>query len=182
MLLAYTKITAAEELIATDLPDEPYMQDLAVRLLPAGAAERYPEAIAGHPLRREIITTVLVNDTVNTRRYRPSCTGCGRRPAPRIEEIVRAQIAARAIFGLGQVWDAVEELDNKVRGRCSDPYPAALPPTGRAGYALAARNRPQPLQLSETIDFFTEDVAQVRSELPKLLQAARFGVVPAHVR
>ncbi|WP_037656731.1 NAD-glutamate dehydrogenase domain-containing protein, partial [Streptomyces exfoliatus] len=80
---------------------------------PALLTERFPEAVAGHALRREIITTVLVNDTVNSggstflHRLREE-TGAS------LDEIVRAQYAAREIFGLSAVWDAVEALDNQV--------------------------------------------------------------------
>lgn len=113
MLLAYTKITAARELIRTSLPDDAHLQKLLHAYFPEQLREQFPEAVDGHALRREIITTVLVNDTVNTggstflHRLREE-TGAS------IEEIVRAQFAAREIFGLGQVWDAVEALDNKV--------------------------------------------------------------------
>ncbi|NEB69483.1 NAD-glutamate dehydrogenase, partial [Streptomyces fulvissimus] len=73
--------------------------------------EQFPEQIVAHALRREIITTMLVNDTVNTggatflHRLREE-TGAS------MEEIVRAHLAAREIFGLAAVWDAVEALDN----------------------------------------------------------------------
>ncbi|MET9535251.1 MULTISPECIES: NAD-glutamate dehydrogenase [unclassified Streptomyces] len=169
VLLAYTKITAAQELIATDLPDDPYLQKLVHAYFPKPLRERYPEAIEGHALRREIITTVLVNDTVNTggstflHRLREE-TGAS------IEEIVRAQAAAREIFGLAEVWDAVEELDNKVAADVQ----TRIRLHSRRLVERAARwllgNRPQPLDLSETIAFFTEGVAKVWSELPNMLR------------
>ncbi|MEV8566555.1 NAD-glutamate dehydrogenase [Streptomyces sp. NPDC051322] len=169
VLLAYTKITAAQELITTDLPDAPYLQDLVHRYFPQELRDRYPEAIAGHPLRREIITTVLVNDTVNSggstflHRLREE-TGAS------IEEIVRAQFAAREIFGLAQVWDAVEELDSKVDADVQTRIRLHSRRLVERGARWLLGNRPQPLELSDTIDFFTEGVEQVRSELPNLLK------------
>ncbi|MDF9804163.1 glutamate dehydrogenase [Streptomyces sp. HB372] len=91
VLIAYTKITAADELISTVLPDDPHLQKLVHAYFPSELRERFPEAVDGHALRREIITTVLVNDTVNTagstflHRLREE-TGAS------IEEIVRAPV------------------------------------------------------------------------------------------
>lgn len=171
VLLAYTKITAAQELISTDLPDDPYLQKLVHAYFPKQLSERYYEAIEGHALRREIITTVLVNDTVNTggstflHRLREE-TGAS------IEEIVRAQAAAREIFGLAEVWDAVEALDNKVAAGIQTRIRLHSRRLVERGARWLLGNRPQPLDLSETIAFFTEGVAKVWADLPKMLKGA----------
>ncbi|GAA1353011.1 NAD-glutamate dehydrogenase [Streptomyces beijiangensis] len=171
VLLAYTKITVASELIATGLPDDPYLQKLVHAYFPKQLRERYPEAIDGHALRREIITTVLVNDAVNTggstflHRLREE-TGAS------IEEIVRAQTAAREIFGLAAVWNEVEALDNKVDAAIQTRIRLHSRRLVERGTRWLLGNRPQPLDLSDTITFFQEGVAQVWSELPKMLKGA----------
>ncbi|MCO6716811.1 NAD-glutamate dehydrogenase domain-containing protein, partial [Streptomyces sp. CHB19.2] len=92
VLMAYTKITVADELLSTSLPDDPYLKVLLHSYFPAPLREQFPDRIDAHPLRREITTTVLVNDTVNTggttylHRMREE-TGAS------LEEIVRAQTA-----------------------------------------------------------------------------------------
>ncbi|MFI8438726.1 NAD-glutamate dehydrogenase [Streptomyces sp. NPDC079020] len=171
VLLAYTKITAADELISTSLPDDPHLQKLLHAYFPEGLHERFPEAVDGHALRREIITTVLVNDTVNTggstflHRLREE-TGAS------IEEIVRAQAAAREIFGLAQVWDAVEALDNQVAADVQTRIRLHSRRLVERGSRWLLGNRPQPVQIAETISFFGDGVEQVWNELPKLLMGA----------
>ncbi|NJQ01759.1 NAD-glutamate dehydrogenase [Streptomyces zingiberis] len=171
VILAYDKIISAEELISTGLPDDPYLRRLLHAYFPRPLRERFAEQIEAHPLRREIITTVLVNDTVNSagttylHRMREE-TGAS------TEEIVRAQTAARVIFGLAGVWDEVEALDTEV--------PAAVQTRvrlhSRRLVERASRwllnNRPQPVEIAETIDFFGERVEAVRAHLPKLLKGA----------
>lgn len=171
VLIAYTKITASDELIKTSLPDDPYLQKLLYAYFPAQLRAQFPEAVDGHALRREIITTVLVNDTVNTggstflHRLREE-TGAS------IEEIVRAQTAAREIFGLGQVWDAVEALDNKVAADVQTRIRLHSRRLVERGSRWLLGNRPQPLEIAETIGFFKDGVDQVWAELPKMLKGA----------
>ncbi|MFD9504836.1 NAD-glutamate dehydrogenase [Streptomyces sp. NPDC060035] len=171
VLIAYTKITAADELISTSLPDDAHLQKLVHAYFPPQLSERFPEAVDGHALRREIITTVLVNDTVNTagstflHRLREE-TGAS------LEEIVRAQFAAREIFGLSKVWDAVEALDNQVAADVQTRIRLHSRRLVERGARWLLGNRPQPVEIAQTVEFFRDGVGQVWNELPKLLRGA----------
>ncbi|MFJ9012228.1 NAD-glutamate dehydrogenase [Streptomyces canus] len=171
VLLAYTKITVAEELLHTSLPDDPYLHGLLHTYFPAALREKFPEHIDNHPLHREITTTVLVNDTVNTggttylHRLREE-TGAS------LEEIVRAQTVARAIFRSSVVWDGVESLDNQVEAAVQTRIRLHSRRLVERGTRWLLNNRPQPLQLAETVEFFGDRVEQVWSQLPKLLRGA----------
>ncbi|EYT77927.1 NAD-glutamate dehydrogenase [Streptomyces sp. Tu 6176] len=171
VLLAYTKITVAEELLHTSLPDDPYLRGLLHTYFPTQLRERFEEQIDHHPLNREITTTVLVNDTVNTggttylHRLREE-TGAS------LEEIVRAQTVARAIFRSAPVWDAVEALDNRVEAEVQTRIRLHSRRLVERGTRWLLNNRPQPLQLGETVEFFADRVEQVWAQLPKLLKGA----------
>ncbi|MGW0082503.1 NAD-glutamate dehydrogenase [Streptomyces sp. NPDC003393] len=171
VLLAYTKITVSEELLATSLPDDPYLRELLHCYFPSALREQFADRIDSHPLHREITTTVLVNDTVNTggttylHRLREE-TGAS------LEEIVRAQTAARAIFRSAPVWDAVEALDNKVEADVQTRIRLHSRRLVERGTRWLLNNRPQPLQLTETVEFFAARVEQVWAQLPKLLRGA----------
>ncbi|MGO4460940.1 NAD-glutamate dehydrogenase [Streptomyces sp. M-16] len=171
VLFAYTKITVAGELISTELPDDPYLRRLLHAYFPGALLSRFQEQIDAHALRREIITTLLVNDTVNTggstflHRLKEE-TGAS------TEEIVRAQLAAREIFGLADVWDAVEALDNKVAADVQTRVRLHSRRLVERGTRWLLNNRPQPLQITETIELFAARVEQVWSELPKLVRGA----------
>ncbi|WP_405664484.1 NAD-glutamate dehydrogenase [Streptomyces sp. RK9] len=171
VLLAYTKIVAADELIHTSLPDDDYLRRLLHAYFPKALREKFAEQVDAHALRREIITTVLVNDTVNTggstflHRLREE-TGAS------LEEIVRAQLCAREIFGLGEVWDAVEALDNEVAADVQTRVRLHCRRLVERGTRWLLNNRPQPLQLAETVEFFRAGVDQVWTELPKLMRGS----------
>ncbi|WP_055628510.1 NAD-glutamate dehydrogenase [Streptomyces hirsutus] len=171
VLMAYTKITVADELLSTSLPEDPYLKVLLHSYFPAALREQFADRIDAHPLRREITTTVLVNDTVNTggttylHRMREE-TGAS------LEEIVRAQTAARAIFRSATVWDGVEDLDTVVAADVQTRIRLHSRRLVERGTRWLLNNRPQPLELEETVSFFAERVELVWSQLPKLLRGA----------
>jgi glutamate dehydrogenase len=113
VLLAYAKITLYDDLLASDLPDDPFMHEDLVRYFPAPARERFAEAIARHRLRREIVASGVTNSIVN--RVGPvfvkemmEKTGMG--PA----DVARAYAIVRDAFQLRPLWKAIEELDTRV--------------------------------------------------------------------
>ncbi|MFR9673906.1 NAD-glutamate dehydrogenase [Streptomyces sp. TR06-5] len=169
VMLAYTKIVVTEDLATGDLADDPYLQRLAMAYFPQALCERFAPEIEGHALRREIVTTLLVNDTINT----GGSTLVHRmkeESGASTEEIVRAHTAARAIFGLAEIWDEVESLDNVVPAAVQTRIRLHSRRLVERGTRWLLNNRPQPLQLTETIDLFGDRVATVWAELPKLLK------------
>ncbi len=66
VLLAHAKLYAKSQLLASALPDDPALETYLEGYFPAQAVEAAgPERLRGHQLRREIVTTELVNDLVN---------------------------------------------------------------------------------------------------------------------
>ncbi|TQL69687.1 glutamate dehydrogenase (NAD) [Nocardioides albertanoniae] len=68
VVLAWTKIERGRELVAEGLPDpatDPEMIERLVAYFPTAIRERFPQAIAAHPLRREIWATSVLNEEVN---------------------------------------------------------------------------------------------------------------------
>ncbi|MGW7353519.1 NAD-glutamate dehydrogenase [Streptomyces sp. NPDC054784] len=169
VMLAYTKITVTEELVASSLPDDAYLRRLAHAYFPRQLRERFPDEIDQHALRREIVTTLLVNDTVNT----GGSTFLHRikeESGASTEEIVRAHTAARAIYGLGAIWDEVESLDNVVTAEVQTRIRLHSRRLVERATRWLLNNRPQPLLLADTIELFSDRVATVWAELPKLLK------------
>ncbi|MFJ1794953.1 NAD-glutamate dehydrogenase [Kitasatospora griseola] len=169
VLLAYTKITLADELLATDLPDDPYFRDVLHQYFPSALRARFAEQIDNHPLRREIVTTLIVNDTIN----RGGCTFAFRlreETGATMEEIARTHAAARAVFGLEQLWDRVEGLDNQVGAKIQTTMRLHARRLVERATRWMLGNRRQPLDIAGTIEFFHDRVNQVWDSLPKPLR------------
>ncbi|MET0567815.1 MAG: hypothetical protein ABWZ74_01955, partial [Hyphomicrobiaceae bacterium] len=71
--------------------------------------------IAAHRLRREIIATTLTNGIVN--RCGPATAlRLAEEAARPISEVAHAFMAARAVFGLAELWRQLDALDGKIAG------------------------------------------------------------------
>jgi glutamate dehydrogenase len=113
VLIAYSKITLTRHIEASTLPDEPWFARALAGYFPKPIAERFADDLANHPLHREIITTVVVNDMIN----RSGTTFVHRaieETGSDAAEITRAYSVVREVFGLSALWREIESLDNKV--------------------------------------------------------------------
>ncbi|MFQ4147183.1 NAD-glutamate dehydrogenase [Arthrobacter sp. LAPM80] len=65
VLLAYAKMELAKSLSTSDLANDPWFKATLRRYFPKEVAERFDAELDTHPLRKEIIATVVANDMVN---------------------------------------------------------------------------------------------------------------------
>jgi glutamate dehydrogenase len=116
VLLAYAKLTLDEDLLESAVPDDPYLARELGRYFPHAIAERFPDALEHHRLRREIIATQLCNSMIN--RGGPSLVvriadQTGAAPAA----IAAAFAAVRDSYGMTALNTAIDGLDNRVDGQ-----------------------------------------------------------------
>ncbi|CAN1568242.1 COG2902 NAD-specific glutamate dehydrogenase [Rhabdaerophilaceae bacterium] len=125
VLLAYAKLSLYDQLLASDVPDDPYLGAELRRYFPKPVQDRFADAIENHRLRREIVTTQLTNAIIN--RCGPGIvvrlkgrTGRG------VADIVRAYALARDVFAILDINFGIDALDNAISGaRQLDLYAAA---------------------------------------------------------
>src|SRR5262249_16540468 len=106
VLMAYAKITLEEEVLASDLPDDPdFVPDL-IRSFPAAVSNRFLDRVRAHILRREITTTALVNGLVNRAGTTLAFRLAGETGAS-APGIVRAPVAAPPLLAQRARWRAL---------------------------------------------------------------------------
>src|SRR4029078_11154138 len=64
-LMAHVKLDLKHKVLATELPDQEVFAARLPRYFPAQLRDHFATEIRTHQLRREIITTMLVNDIVD---------------------------------------------------------------------------------------------------------------------
>ncbi|HET8744731.1 MAG TPA: NAD-glutamate dehydrogenase [Ramlibacter sp.] len=113
VLLAYSKMWLNDELIASDLPEDPWIATALERYFPSQLREKFAATIPRHPLRREIIATHVLNSMVN--RVGPTFVHrLGEITGATPPQVVRAYLASREVFGLVPLWQQIEALDTVV--------------------------------------------------------------------
>ena len=171
VLLAYAKITLYDELLASDIPEEPYISTALERYFPQALRERYRPFVLAHPLKREIVVTHVTNSMINrvgstfVHRVRDE-TGAG---SP---DVVRAYILTREVFGMVDFWRAVEALDGKVGERVQT---AMVIDAGRLIMRATLwflRNRQHLADLARAIGNFRPHAERIAALFPRLLPAA----------
>jgi glutamate dehydrogenase len=168
VLLAHTKIAATQEVLASGLPDDPYLRRVLVGYFPTPLRERYAAQMGDHRLHREIITTAVVNDMVD-RSGTTFTFRLNEETGASVPEITAAWLVARHVFDLEGFWTELAALDGQVE--TSIQIAALL--EGRKLSERAARwllhARRPPFDIQQTIDYFADGVLAVGQGLPRLL-------------
>ena len=154
VLMSWTKIVLADELLASDLPDDPYCDVDLRSYFPQPMQDGFLEQIREHPLRREIIVTQVVNDLVN---------GAGMTFVPRLSgetgasaaELIRANFVAREIFGSLPLRQELETWDNKIDAQVQTRMRIQMRTLVERASRWLATNRRPPLDSQATVDHFS---------------------------
>ena len=113
VLLAYSKIALKEALLASAVPDAEEFQPLLVDYFPQAVLKDCSAQIPHHPLKREIITTMIVSRLVN-RMGTCFTMQIGDETGADLTQIVKAWYAASELLGAEALWADIEALDIKI--------------------------------------------------------------------
>jgi glutamate dehydrogenase len=113
VLLAYAKRLLRDQIQPSSLPDDPHLEADLAAYFPQPVVDRFGALLATHPLRREIIATIVTNDVINSM----GSTFVARMAAETgaaPDEICRAFLIAREVTDARQHWGRVEALRSDV--------------------------------------------------------------------
>ncbi|MFG3576309.1 NAD-glutamate dehydrogenase [Micromonospora chersina] len=180
VLLAYVKIVLEREIVSEGLADEEWTTDVLVNYFPTPLRERFADRMGRHRLRRDIVTTVLVNEAIN----RGGITFVFRvveETAASAADVLRAYVVVREVFRLRELWDAVEALDNKVSPELqTSVYLDTRRLLDRAVRWLVT-NRRSPIDVPGEIARLRDGVARLLPELENLFYGTEREAIAAHI-
>ena len=169
VLAAYAKINLSAQLAESDLAEDPWFDSLLQGYFPPQLQERFAETIHQHPLRREIISTLVANDVVNTAGI-TFVFRAAEETSASVTQIVAAYAAVKEIFDIDGFTAQMREI------------PATVPGEVKARTHLDARrlldravrwfinHRAEATGIGEEVETFAAEVQRLIGRLPELLQ------------
>lgn len=113
VLLAYAKQHLANELLASTLPDSRYLEQDLRGYFPSRVVERFGHLLAEHPLRRELVATLVANDVVNSQGI-TFVTRLVAETGASASDVVTAYRIARDVTRAVERWERVEALVDRL--------------------------------------------------------------------
>ncbi len=177
VLLSYAKLALFDEVLASDIPDDPSMVRDVANYFPGPIRARFGDLIPHHRLRREITATYVANSTVNRAGptfAREVAEEADAAPA----EAVKAYLIGRTVFGLSRLWREIEALDNKVGADIQTRLNLDILRLLKRSAIWLLRNVPGPLGIASTTERFQTGIEALSGGLPVFVPeetAARIG-------
>jgi glutamate dehydrogenase len=150
------------------------------RYFPPLAREKFAAHLNAHPLRREIISTHVINSAVNRVGgvfVHRLVETTGAEPP----QVLRAYLLAREIFGFVPMWQAIEALDNRVADSTQAGMLLALLDLTTRVTAWFLRSRRLPEDMAATIATFRPGIEALQQSLPELLDSDAASELTARI-
>ncbi|MBA4118394.1 MAG: NAD-glutamate dehydrogenase [Candidatus Puniceispirillum sp.] len=113
ILLAYAKIFLYTEVVKSEVVKDPFFEGHLISYFPAQMRANWADDALKHPLRDEIIATVMINEIINRTgaAFIHELQETTSRP---ISHIIKAYYVAVEVFHIHAFWDALETYDSKI--------------------------------------------------------------------
>ena len=164
MLLAYAKLSLYDDLLESNVPDDPYLGRELAAISRRRSPSNFPDALEQHRLRREIIATQLANSMIN--RGGPSLVvriadQTGAPPA----SIAAAFAAVRDSYDMTALNAEIDALDNKIPGKLQLELYAAVQDLLLDRLVWFLRNVDLSQGLAAIVEHYRDGIAAVEAAL-----------------
>jgi glutamate dehydrogenase len=168
ILLSYSKMYLKQDLLATDVPDDPHFDRYLLTAFPKPLREKYLPQMKEHSLRREIVATQLCK-AITDRMGINFVERIQRETGASIAFIVRAFVVASTIFHVDEMWEQITSLDYKVGSDIQYRMMLNMYYLIRRSSRWFVRNRKPHMDIQRTVDEFTSGINLLFKQMPLLL-------------
>jgi glutamate dehydrogenase len=179
VLLAYSKMELYDELLASDLVDDPYVAQALITYFPTPLQLKFSEIMPQHPLKREIIATEVVNAAIN-RTGSVFINRMREETGATAAEITRAYILTRDIFSLNHTWAQIDKLDNLVPAATQNDMLIEVGRLVLRGTLWFLRRRAEKMPIGEVLNVFANGTSIVNTRLKEFITAEDQAALKTH--
>jgi glutamate dehydrogenase len=171
VLMAYTKIVLADELLTSDLAEDPFLRGDLFAYFPSRMRQDYRAQMEEHPLRPDIVVTQIVNQLVNgagmTYTHR-----LGGETGASVRDLTLAQFLSREIFGSQAINDQIETFDNQLDAALQTRMRIEVRTLVERVSRWLVNNRRLPLDSESVVAEFEVVAERVTAALPSVMEGA----------
>lgn len=168
VLSCYSKIILKESILASDVPEDAYMERFLLASFPKPLQLRFSKEMQAHPLKREIIATKLSNIIVNEMGFGFIYRLQDETGAP-VSAIVRAYIIARSVLDMDVVWGEIEALENKITAQHQSEIMVVYLRLLRRVSRWFLRSQRMRIDISKSVEFFSPGIQELKQAMPDVL-------------
>jgi glutamate dehydrogenase len=168
VLMAYSKIVLFDQLLESPVPDDPYLGKELFRYFPERMAKQFPDEIAEHKLRREIISTMLANSMIN-RGGASFVSRLMEETGHGVADIASAYAMARDTFDFVSLNGAVDALGRDVPSRVQMDMYLELQLIMRRATIWYLRNCSFAQGIEALVAHYAKGVQRLEKAMPKVL-------------
>ncbi len=168
VLLAYDKIILKQQILASDLPEDPYFFEMLAMAFPKRISKKYPKELLQHSLHRELIATQLSNHIGNA-------MGINFVQRLKIETgastdfIVRAYLASHHLLDVPRLWEKIRALDCQVDTKLRFDMMLKIYYLVRRSTRWFLRNCSNDFNITKVIETFEKPLKELKTKIPSLL-------------
>ena len=168
VLLSYSKMLVEKQLMCSNIAEDKYFQKYLFNYFPHLMRDKFSNEILNHPLKKEIIITVIANKLVN-QLGGSLITDIEKETGGVLCDIARAHSVICELFDLDGLWKKVENLDKTITTEIKVDMFTDLAKIMRRGISWFIKNTKSPINVLETIEDYKEQIHRITSLMGKLL-------------
>ena len=181
VLLCYSKIILKEAILASDVPEDPYLKQFLLGSFPEPLQKRFSQQMEHHPLKREIIATKLSNIIVNEMGVGYVYRMQDETGAP-ISAIVRAYMITRSVLNMASIWKQIEDLDASIDAEMLSEIMMLYVRLLRRVSRWFLRSQRMRLDITKAVTLYGPGVQELKQALPDVCGEAHRTQYAAHFK
>ena len=172
VLMCYSKSLLKEQILASGVPEESYMEQFLISSFPKPLQERYAQQMQEHPLKREIIATKLSNIIINEMGFTFIYRLQDETGAP-VSAIVKAYMIARSVLGLESILRQIEELGTKINAKKQFEMMMLYVRLSRRVTRWFLRTQRRTIDIIELVNLYSQGITELKISIPAILNEER---------
>ncbi len=167
VLQCYGKMILKEQILASDLTEDNYMDLVLMSCFPKTLQEQFSKQMQHHPLRREIIATKLSNVLINEMGF-AFVYRMQEETGANVASIVRAYIITRKLLNLETIWKQIEDLGTSISSQKQMQMMMIYVRISRRVTRWFLKNRRGNMRVGDALNLYSDGIVELKKIMPKV--------------